>query len=487
MVAHVVVTDTGLQRYQIKVVPETHMSDVRNQACTRSKFDPSNYGLKHNNKPVDLSRTFRQSGLSSGAKLELVVASKSPSVVAVALQLPDGTRHTDKFPSNTTLWLILRKFEASDTKNLNFTARSVADTAARSSGKIFYEMPVLNVMNREFGTFVDLQKTLAQIGISSGSILLRLSYRQTETPLEVATTEIGQYFKEVEEVAQNTGAKSATASAETPAPTADGTITDQIAKVQEPDAQTPSSQTSSSVSLPAPAETSTSDEGIAGPGQRMISVFSAPTSTVPRAAQQEFNDSDYEPSVADAKLHQSRLLNRTQNKRLLSDAEQEALQREREAKKSSVVETRVKVRFPDQTTVQFPVNATETGEKMLEFVRGLIVAGDQPFSLIYKDSKGQIHNVPESSTVRLIKDLGFEGPTLVTFTWKDEASEAARKWPILQQKYATQAKPVQVPEIPKAQEVGSSSAPKPKEEKKAGSGKSTEDKLKGFLKGLSKK
>ncbi|OBT61587.1 hypothetical protein VE03_08915 [Pseudogymnoascus sp. 23342-1-I1] len=484
MVAHVVVTDTGLQRYQIKVAPETHMSDVRNQACTRSKFDPSNYGLKHNNKPVDLSRTFRQSGLSSGAKLELVVASKSPSAVAVALQLPDGTRHTDRFPSNTTLWLILRKFEASDTKNLNFTARSIADTEARSSGKIFYEMPVLNVMNREFGTFVDLQKTLGQIGISSGSILLRLSYRQTETPLEVATAEIGQYFKEVEEVAQNTEAKSAT----TPGPAADGTITEQIAKVEESTVQTPSSQTSSSVSVPAqPAETPVPDEGITGPGERMISVFSAPTSTVPRAAQQEYNDSDYEPSVADAKLHQSRLLNRTQNKRLLSDAEQEALQREREAKKSSVVETRVKVRFPDQTTVQFPVNATETGAKMLEFVRGLIVAGDQPFSLIYKDSKGQIHNVPDSTTARLIKDLGFEGPTLVTFTWKDEASEDARKWPILQQKYATQAKPVQVPEIPKAQGGGGGAAPKPEEKKKAGSGKSTEDKLKGFLKGLSKK
>ncbi|KFY77339.1 hypothetical protein V499_03238 [Pseudogymnoascus sp. VKM F-103] len=485
MVAHVVVTDTGLQRYQIKVAPETHMSDVRNQACTRSKFDPSNYGLKHNNKAVDLSRTFRQSGLSSGAKLELVVASKSPSAVAVALQLPDGTRLTDRFPSNTTLWLILRKFEASDTKNLNFTARSIADTEARSSGKIFYEMPVLNVMNREFGTFVDLQKTLSQIGISSGSILLRLSYRQTETPLEVATAEIGQYFKEVEEAGQGTGA---TPSTETATPVEDGTITDQIAKVQEPGLQSPSSQTSSSMSgVAKPAETPVSDEGIAGPGERMISVFSAPTSAVPRAAQQEYNDSDYEPSVADAKLHQSRLLNRTQNKRLLSDAEQEALQREREAKKSSVVETRVKVRFPDQTTVQFPVNASETGAKMLEFVRGLIVAGDQPFSLIYKDSKGQIHNVPDSSTARLIKDLGFEGPTLVTFTWKDEASEDARKWPILQQKYATQAKPVQVPEIPKAQGGGGGAAPKAKEEKKAGSGKSTEDKLKGFLKGLSKK
>lgn len=339
-------------------------------------------------------------------------------------------------------------------------------------------------MNREFGTFVDLQKTLSQIGISSGSILLRLSYRQTETPLEVATAKIGQYFKEVEEVAQSTGAKEATTST---APVADGSITDQIAKVEETTVQSPSSQASSSVSgLAQPAETPVSDEGVAGPGQRMISVFSAPTSTVPRAAQQEFNDSDYEPSVADAKLHQSRLLNRTQNKRLLSDAEQEALQREKEAKKSSVVETRVKVRFPDQTTVQFPVNAMETGATMLEFVRGLIVARDQPFSLVYKDSKGQVHSVPDSSTVRLIRDLGFEGPTLVTFTWKDEASEDARKWPILQQKYATQAKPVQVPELPKAQEVGGGPAAKPKE-KKASSGKSTEDKLKGFLKGLSKK
>lgn len=343
-------------------------------------------------------------------------------------------------------------------------------------------------MNREFGTFVDLQKTLSQIGISSGSILLRLSYRQTETPLEVATAEIGQYFKEVEEVAQSTGSTPATTSTESPAPAADDTITDQIAKVPEPTIQSPVSQTPNSASdLAKPTETPVPDEGIAGPGQRMISVFSAPTSTVPRAAQQEYNDSDYEPSVADAKLHQSRLLNRTQNKRLLSDAEQEALQREKEAKKSSVVETRVKVRFPDQTTVQFPVDAAETGAKMLEFVRGLIVAGDQPFSLIYKDSKGQIHNVPDSSTVRLIKDLRFEGPTLVTFTWKDGASEDARKWPILQQKYATQAKPVQVPEIPKAQGDAGGPAPKAMEEKKASSGKSKEEKLKGFLKGLSKK
>lgn len=437
---------------------------------------------------VDLSRTFRQTGLSSGAKLELVVASKSPTVISVALQLPDGARQTDKFPSNTTLWLILRKFEATDPKTLNFTDRSVTHTAERSSGRVYYEMPVLHVMNREYGTFVELQKTLSQIGISSGNILLRLSYRPTERPLEEARAEIDQYFKEVEGVAETADAQVAAPSTDGVVPAAEDTITAQIVEAHRSVVQSSESETASTVQDQAtPAETSAPDEGIVGPGQRMVSVYAAPTSAVPRAAQQEFNESDYEPSISHAKLHQSRLLNKSQNRKLLSDAELAALDREKEAKHSTVKETKVKIRFPDQTTIQFPVNATDTGATMIEFVRGLIVAGNQPFSLVYKDSRGQVQSVPDSNDMCLIRDLGFEGPTLATFTWKDEASESARKWPILKQEYAAQAKPVDVPEPLKPQEDEGVSAPKPKEEKKQGGGKSKEEKLKGFLKGLSKR
>ena len=72
----------------------------------------------------------------------------------------------DQFPSDTTLWLILRKFESSGGTNLNFTARGVAEVEKGTSGagRIFYEKPVLNVAGRELSDLEDLQKTLANLG-----------------------------------------------------------------------------------------------------------------------------------------------------------------------------------------------------------------------------------------------------------------------------------------------------------------------------------
>ena len=54
-------------------------------------------------------------------------------------------------------------------------------------------------MGRDYATFTDLQKTLAQLGFNNGSVLLRLSFRTTDTPLEEAMELIEQYFKSVEE------------------------------------------------------------------------------------------------------------------------------------------------------------------------------------------------------------------------------------------------------------------------------------------------
>lgn len=51
---------------------------------------------------------------------------------------------------------------------------------------MMYEMPVLNILGREVGTFEELQKTLAQFGLNNGSGLLRMSFRQTDQPLEEA-------------------------------------------------------------------------------------------------------------------------------------------------------------------------------------------------------------------------------------------------------------------------------------------------------------
>lgn len=402
---------------------------------------------RHNGKPVDLSRTFRQSGLTSGAKLELVAVSKSPSVVSVALQHPDGTRQTDKVPSNTTLWLLLRKFESDPTKNINVTARGVAQIDDGSSGRMYYEAPVVRVMNREFTELEDLQKTLAQIGVNSGSVLINLRYRKTDMPLEAAMSQIGGYFQEVEGDMANSAQAQNTS-------TNEPSVTEQIAKtateVPLPEAPPKLQIQDQRQRENTPPEPVISEPAVASPGGRNVEVFAAPTGTVPAAAQSGFNDKDYEPSIADAKRHQKSLEQRNQNRRLLSDAELAAIEEEKRARKEAVRETTIKIKFPDETAVTFKVTLEDTGASLYSFVRGLIMEKCQPFWLVYRGSKRPNERLQDSERVKLIKDVGFNGPTLVTFHWQEGASEQAKRQPALEEEYRKQAKPVQVPEPPAA-------------------------------------
>ena len=113
--SNVYVIDSSFKRTQIKVTPSKPLREILEEACKTRKLNPEGFTLKGaNNKTLDLSQPFRLSGLSAGAKLQLVQASRSPSVVSVALQLPEsegGGRLSDKFPSSTSLWLVLRKYE----------------------------------------------------------------------------------------------------------------------------------------------------------------------------------------------------------------------------------------------------------------------------------------------------------------------------------------------------------------------------------------
>lgn len=420
---------------------------------------------RHNGKPVDLSRTFRQSGLTSGAKLELVAVSKSPSVVSVALQHPDSSRQTDKVPSNTTLWLLLRKFESDPTKNINITARGVAQIDDGSSGRMYYEAPVARVMNREFTELEDLQKTLAQIGVNSGSVLINLRYRKTDMPLEAAMSQIGGYFQEVEGDMANS-AQAQNTSTNKPS------VTEQIMQ-STPEVPLPEAPPQSQVedhhrkenTPPVPID---SEPTVASPCSRKVEVFAAPTGTVPVAAQSGFNDKDYEPSIADAKRHQKSLEQRTQNRRLLSDAELAAIEEEKRARKEAVRETTIKIRFPDETAVTFKVTLEDTGASLYSFVRGLIMEKSQPFWLVYRGPKRPNERLEDSERPKLIKDVGFNGPTLVNFHWQEGASEQAKRNPALEEEYRKQAKPVEVPEPPPTpndaseESAGASEAPKVK-------------------------
>jgi tether containing UBX domain for GLUT4 len=443
----------------------------------------------------------------------------------VALQLPESLaagipsgRLTDKFPSDTTIWLVLRKFESIGGTNLNFTARGATqlENGTTGAGRIFYEIPALNVSGRDVSTFPDLQKTLAQLGFNGGSCLIRLGFKVTNQPLEEAMAEIGKYFKDEEKSADSEN------KVEDAPPNNIDTLSDAIARLPsrspEPaveDVEMSTVDTSEGTSQdPTPYPERVGDASIAppltpnkiraleieeeavlGPDQRPITVYSAPSNHTPQAALRPHNEDDYEPTIAHAKLHQSRLLNNTQNKRLLSDAETEQLEKEKAAKLAATKEVKIRIRFPDQTSVDATFKAQETGAQLYEYVTGLIVAESQPFKLVYTAGKGP-QTVPKNEN-KLSKDLGFAGSVLVNFSWEDGANDAARKAAVLKPQFGQKAKELTVPEPP-AVETNDEAEPPHKpltaggasaggSAAKGGIGGAKSKLLSGLLKGLSKK
>lgn len=307
-------------------------------------------------------------------------------------------------------------------------------------------MPSINAMGRELSTFGDLQKTLAQLGFSSGTCLLRLTFKKTNQPLEEAMKEIGAYFKEEEEqvVAAEQPVTVVPPSQELPAATSEteavaSSSADQATEIKDVE-MTPAPELQQ-------AEPTTV---IVGDSQRAVSVFSPPSAAMPQAALQPHNEKDYEPSIVHAKLHQARLLNNSQNKRLPSDAETEALEKEKAARLNNISQVSIKVRFPDQSSIVSLFTSKDNCLDLYKTVTDSIVAEDQIFKLVYTD-KGP-KTVPRDQSKFLIKDLGFQGRVLVNFHWDDAVDAKFRKEPALKPHLRESAQELKLPEVTAVEE-----------------------------------
>ncbi|GJC91939.1 UBX domain-containing protein [Colletotrichum higginsianum] len=487
--SHVVVIGTDLRRATVKVSPGTYLTEVLEQACKKLNLSSDKYLLKHKQKQVDLSVVWRVSGLTPGAKLELVQKSNTPSVVSVALQLPNpeagaapNGRLIEKLPSDFTIWKALRQFESgvvSQGKNLNITARGVAQTTsggASGSGQMYYETPVLNIMGRELATFDDFQKTLSQLGYNSGSVLIRLSFRKTEQTLFEAMGQISQFFTEVEAEAKKTEempsavdetsesavvemtSQSATSedAAEAPVepPVADASGTSQATKPQSKSRQAKRNQ-----HLKPWKSINQTRQTLCSRG------------TTPAAALADVPEDDYAPTIAHAQLHQARLQKSAQNKRLPSDKELEAQRQAEEARLAAVSNVPMKVRFPDNTSAQWSFGHEATGATLYRAVRSVMAYNAQAFRLVVPGSKVVIKD-EDSPNNRLIHDYKLTRSVLLSFVWDDSVPADVRKKPFLKGSIAQTAKEVMVPDIPKdndnEEERPAASSSKP--EKREGSG-----------------
>lgn len=430
--------------------------------------------------------------MSAGAKLHLVLKSSSPTVVEVALQIPDGTRLTWKFSSETTLWKVLRQFEsgeASAGKNLNITGRGVAQTdngAETGSGQIFYQTPVLMIMNREYSNMEDFQKTLSQIGINSGRTLLRLSFRNTNTPLHEAMENVKQYMDEVEPEGEKSTRAPAALQSEQPSIVSapeDIIIPDAppAEPVSAPEAAIPQEQPQST------PEKSSQPRDFLAP----VHVYSAPTGDVPAAVRIEEDDRVYELGIADAKRHQERLKSAAFNKRLKSDQELAAEAQAEAARLAAVKSLTIRVRFPDQNSATWDLPREATGATVYAAVRGSMAHPDQKFRLVLPGPGGGVIADREGRQQDfLVNGYKLRGNVLLNLTWDDSASEEARRDSFLKDVVASKAEQIPIPtppvdEVEEEEEQVKKPAPPSKPSRSDGGGGASA-KLSKFLK-LSKK
>ena len=448
MAAHVFVIDSSARRQQIKTTPGTYLRDVLDEACKKFGKDPEHFMLTDSSRPpktLDLSLTLRLSGLVNGAKLQLVQGSRSPSVINVAIKLPpsvgDGQRLQDKFPSNTSLWLVLRKFEEAvagqTSRKLNLTQRGIPSTDL-GAGRLVYEQPVVKIMQREMADFVTLQKTLAQLGFNNGSVLLQLEFRNSGIPMEEAVGQISQYFG----VASPTDPEVPTATANADKPsvpdtTAAGDAASPAINAQTVDSPMPDAS-AEEPSLPA-SSTSTPPPQADG-----IAIYKAPSASMPLAALQSTSESDFIPTIEHAHAHQAVLARAAQNQRLASDAELAAANERRREAQAAVRTAVVRSRFPDQMQADLTIDATATESTLQEKVRAMLRDESLQFELRYPGPKGTPVALAPGGAKALIRDLGWRGRVLVTMVWATDVPAESRAR-VLKDSLVGQARELSVP------------------------------------------
>jgi tether containing UBX domain for GLUT4 len=168
----------------VAVTPSTPLAQVLAEFCSKNSLNADDWTLTSKGKELDLSLTFRLSGLVSNGKLELKrrQVSVTTSQVTIALQLPEGGRVQGVFNPQTSLWAIITHYE----QNLkqNFTKNEGPVEGSKDKTPV-YKQPVINFTNREIATNRELRATTLQaLGLTKGSGLLRFFFRPSNKSLQ---------------------------------------------------------------------------------------------------------------------------------------------------------------------------------------------------------------------------------------------------------------------------------------------------------------
>ncbi|RZC37472.1 tether containing UBX domain for GLUT4-like [Asbolus verrucosus] len=154
------------RRQTVKCTANTTILQIIEEVCRKQGFKPEDYDIKHHNKVLDTTISFRFSGLPNNAQLELATATKArlDSEVILAINLENGNRMIGNFLPDETLSVVLSKLCPDEIKP--------------------NENPVVIYMRNEiYGSNLE-RTTLRSLGLRGGRAMMRLMHR---TPDELKT------------------------------------------------------------------------------------------------------------------------------------------------------------------------------------------------------------------------------------------------------------------------------------------------------------
>ncbi|TGZ61766.1 hypothetical protein CRM22_007828 [Opisthorchis felineus] len=157
----------------IEVPPNKPLIKALEIACARRSLDPSKHIFIHNRRPVDLTVTFRYSGLVNNAAVDLILDENKHTAqtdlaeeVRLCFRLDGGQRVLWSGRPSLSLWSILAELASNSAEIKNLISEE-DEEAVGPLGVIFLQEQIIGRMNLEV-------TNPAELGILRGSALLQL-------------------------------------------------------------------------------------------------------------------------------------------------------------------------------------------------------------------------------------------------------------------------------------------------------------------------
>lgn len=161
------------RRQTVNLTSNSSILQILEEVCQKQNLNADDFDICHYNKPVDLSLPARFANLSNNAQLELQPAKtvRKDCLVTVGLQLESGERIMKDFVPSTSVWDVVEQ---------------CLNTKPDKTNSKENEVPVCIYMRQKLVGNALRETTLRGLGLTKGSAIIRLLYRNPDDLSEQA-------------------------------------------------------------------------------------------------------------------------------------------------------------------------------------------------------------------------------------------------------------------------------------------------------------